>query len=113
MTRLAVRLGHTLTRTVAGAIDIADSGFITANYIAVGDSPCCAPPSPLVGPRDSITIRELARMGLGHVSAADLNNDGVVDLNDVALFLEGGVPDDDDTTVFDTSDVEATPEAVP
>ena len=96
----------------SGTSDVGNYAFITNNYMMLGDYPCCGMPTPMFGPRSSITVRELSRMGLAHVAAADLNNDGVVDMDDVALFLEGGVPDDD-TTGFDTGDVEATPESVP
>jgi len=43
-------------------------------------------------PRSSVTVRELHRMGLGHLAIADLNGDGVIDATDIALFLMNGMP---------------------
>lgn len=38
-------------------------------------------------PRTSVTVEELERMGLGHLRVADLNNDGVINEQDIAIFI--------------------------
>ncbi|MFM7135133.1 MAG: hypothetical protein ACKO0W_12560, partial [Planctomycetota bacterium] len=43
-------------------------------------------------PQDRISIRELRRRGLGHLAVADLNGDGWVDFDDVAIYLRDGIP---------------------
>jgi hypothetical protein len=39
-----------------------------------------------------VSVRELRRRGLGHLAAADINNDGWVDLTDIELYMAGGSP---------------------
>lgn len=44
-------------------------------------------------PRERITVKELRRLGLGDLAAADLNRDGWVDARDIQLFTQaGGAP---------------------
>ena len=76
-----------------GVLDVSDYSFVTANFMALGQT-CCTTFSPLTCPmpRTSITVRELREMGLGRVAAFDLNRDGVFDMTDVSLFLQGVQP---------------------
>jgi hypothetical protein len=76
-----------------GIVFTGDFTFIFANFLRTGDGPCC--PGRLdIGhpPLESITVAELGRRGLMHLSVADLNHDGVVDMNDVVAFLAGARP---------------------
>ncbi len=82
-----------------GVIDVSDFGFIADNYGTVGDEDCCSPSPGTPEPRTSITVRELAALGVPDAYRSDLNDDGVIDLDDVALFLNGVVPEDDTTDI--------------
>ncbi|MCK4342296.1 MAG: HYR domain-containing protein, partial [Phycisphaerae bacterium] len=98
-----------------GSVDVSDFTFITTNYMLVGDTPCCSTLMAGAAPRSSITVRELRAMGLAHVAAADMNHDGVLDMNDVALFLEGGLPEDETSGVgaVDNESLEADTDETP
>ncbi|MCK4342298.1 MAG: HYR domain-containing protein [Phycisphaerae bacterium] len=78
-----------------GVIDVSDFAFITSNYGIVGDLDCCAPKASTPTPRTSITVRELASLGVPNAQRGDLNHDGAIDFDDVELFLTGTVPTDD------------------
>lgn len=84
-----------------GVVGTGDFTFINSNFLEV-DQTCPGTlmaaqsgfghmPHVLKRPRASVTVRELERMGLGHLRVADLNNDGVVDEHDIALFLTEGI----------------------
>ncbi|MCK4340938.1 MAG: hypothetical protein KAY37_04365 [Phycisphaerae bacterium] len=75
------------------AIGTADFAFIHTNFLSGGEGPCCG----LLGygePLESITVRELRSLGLGHLERADLNEDGVLDLTDIQLYLDGVLPEE-------------------
>ena len=76
-----------------GVIDVSDFGFIADNYGLVGDQGCCVPTPNMPTPRTSITVRELASLGVPNAYRGDLNDDGVIDFDDVELFLNGSVPE--------------------
>ena len=75
------------------AVDVQDFSFVSTYFLYIGDSSCCGTLGNGRQPRESITVAELALLGLDDLAAADLNNDGVLDLIDVQIFLDGGVPD--------------------
>ena len=68
-------------------VNTEDFTYIALNFFKVGQS-CGA--FTAGQPRDRLTVKELRRMGLGHLAAADLNRDGVVDLRDIQNYLGGG-----------------------
>ena len=73
-----------------GFVNNADFSYIAVNFFKVGQS-CGA----YTGgqPRGRITVKELRRMGLGHLAIADLNRDGVVDSRDIQNHLAGVRPE--------------------
>lgn len=73
-----------------GFVNNADFSYIAVNFFKVGQS-CGA----YTGgqPRGRITVKELRRMGLGHLAIADLNRDGVVDSRDIQNYLAGVRPE--------------------
>ncbi|MCH7831962.1 MAG: hypothetical protein IIC55_03730 [Proteobacteria bacterium] len=75
-----------------GIADLLDFSFVSANFL-VSSKDCCCPGSTgnTVG-RTAISVVELRQMGLTDLIVADLNNDGMLDLNDMAAFLSGDVP---------------------
>jgi HYR domain len=65
-----------------------DFGYVSLNFFRVGQS--CSGALDGARPRDRITVKDLRRMGLGHLSVADLNGDGWVDLRDIQMHMQGG-----------------------
>jgi hypothetical protein len=89
-----------------GTVDSLDFGFIQLNFLVFQEPNCCGAPlgpsgptwagSPKVpvphargGPVTRISVIELKRRGLGHLAAADLTRDGMLDHQDIAAFLNG------------------------
>jgi HYR domain len=72
-----------------GIVNNADFGPIGINYFRSGER-CEAFGGP--SPRSRISVKELRRMGAGHLAAADLNHDGWVDQRDMQLFFASGSP---------------------
>jgi len=69
-------------------VNNADFTYITLNFFSVGES--CTGALDGKQPRDRITVKELRRMGLGELAAADLNGDGWVDARDMQSYMQGG-----------------------
>ena len=76
-----------------GLVDLLDFTFISMNFLE-DSKDCCCPGSAAIAPsgRTSITNRELSANGMGDLTVADLNRDGVVDMTDMQLLLQGEVP---------------------
>ncbi len=66
-----------------------DFSFIAINFLQTGSS-CSVLGAPVA--RASITVRELRRLGLGHLALADLDQNGVVDAADLAHYAQFGAP---------------------
>lgn len=76
-----------------GLVDMLDFTFISMNFLEDSKDCCCiganaAAPSG----RTSISVRSLRANGMGDLAVADLNNDGVVNMDDMQLLLQGDVP---------------------
>lgn len=72
-----------------GAVNNGDFGFINLNFLQTGQS--CTGGLAGDSPLTSVSVRDLRRMGLGELSSADLNHDGMVDTSDIAFALENGL----------------------
>ncbi|MEY4010671.1 MAG: hypothetical protein RLZZ93_1364, partial [Actinomycetota bacterium] len=70
-----------------GVVNNADFGFISVNFLDLGEN--CNGANFNGGARERISVKELRRMGLGFMEEADINGDGWVDVNDVALAGQG------------------------
>jgi hypothetical protein len=84
-----------------GLVTLADYTFIVVNFFAEEKNPCAVECNPaaavadLPAPRTSISVAELVDMGLGqYVRSADLDRNGVVDINDMSRFLQKNASDD-------------------
>jgi hypothetical protein len=76
-----------------GIVDVSDFSFITLNILVLGDPACCVADGPVdPAARLSVPVAELVARGLTELVIADLNDDDVVDLDDVAAFLDGARP---------------------
>jgi len=71
------------------AVNSGDFGFISVNFLKSGTT--CGS---FTGgaPRTSITLKELRRIGLGHLASSDLNRDGILDGSDIAYYMQNGIP---------------------
>jgi len=95
-----------------GLVDSGDFSFIQTNFLEVSDMGCgmlryaggaqAHVPAHVAGkgnarprhdgPVQRISVAELKRRGLGHLTVADLNHDKWLDQNDIAAFLQGAQP---------------------
>jgi hypothetical protein len=78
-----------------GVVDLLDYSFVAMNFLE-DSKDCCCPGSASLGNtngRTSITVEELKRMDMKDLTMADLNNDGVVDLQDMELLMQGVRPE--------------------
>jgi hypothetical protein len=80
-----------------GIVGTEDFTFIQINFLKGSEVNCCGAPGfrdgeAGNGPITSISVAQLRQMGLKHLAAGDLNNDGVLDQADVAAFLMGARP---------------------
>jgi len=77
-----------------GVVNVEDYTFIQINFLANDKSDCCHPGSAgadEVG-RTEISVKDLREMGLPELAIADLNNDGLVNTDDMAAFVQGARP---------------------
>jgi len=74
-----------------GIVDSNDLGFIQRNFLASDKGACC--PDSTSGAEmpapSEISLEELDALGLGHLRAADSDDDGTVNAEQIMLFLQG------------------------
>jgi len=77
-----------------GVVDLLDYSFVAMNFLE-DSKDCCCPGSASLGNtrgRTEISVPELVRGDLKELIVADLNNDGVVNLQDMAALMQGVRP---------------------
>jgi hypothetical protein len=91
-----------------GLVTLADFSFVVANFFCESKNPCevlCNPggdPATVTtksttAPRSAVTVAELDAMGLGeYADAADVDNNGIVDIADMASFIDMNADEDPD-----------------
>jgi len=79
-------------------VDLLDLVFITGNWLMAREADCCSVggAAESAEPIAAISVEELRRRGLGDMAAADLNGDGVLDIDDVIMLMEGSTGDGGD-----------------
>jgi hypothetical protein len=89
-----------------GIVDHLDFTFIMMNFLASSKDSCCPDdviwPSAPVG-LEEISVAQLRQMGLGELVVADLNGDGLVNVADMAAFMNGQEPNKKKVRVRDDS----------
>ena len=79
-----------------GIVDTLDEAIVLSNWLATDKEGCCPEESTIAAAVElaitEISVKELRRRGLGHLSVADLNNDGLVNLEDVDARRAGILP---------------------
>jgi len=76
-----------------GLVDLLDFSFISMNFLEDSKDCCCPGSTSTAGAgRTEVTVRELRANGMGELAVADLNQDGVLNMDDVQLLLQGEVP---------------------
>ena len=73
-------------------INSTDFSFISSGFFAIGDT-CTDGGAASGGALERISVAELRKRGDGELAAADLNGDGWVDLEDMALWMHGARPE--------------------
>jgi len=70
------------------AVNSGDFSFISLNFAHSG-TVCGA----FTGgaPRNSVSVKELRRSGMGELAGADFNRDGMLDVNDVVYYMQNGI----------------------
>ncbi|RMH27433.1 MAG: hypothetical protein D6692_07935 [Planctomycetota bacterium] len=90
-----------------GVVELGDFSFIQINFLEFSELNCSgillstptpgrlalADHVPLTAPLTSVTLEELAAMGMPDLAQADLNHDGLLDPQDITAFLLGARPD--------------------
>jgi hypothetical protein len=71
-------------------VNNADFSFISTYFFQRGET--CTAGFDGGEPIAAIKVKDLRRMGLGHLAAADLDRDGWLDANDVAYAMQYGIP---------------------
>lgn len=76
-----------------GVVDSLDYAFILENFL-VSSKNCCCPAGAAgqIVAREEISVKELRRRGDGILADADLNGDGLVNLDDMAAYMQGVQP---------------------
>ena len=74
-----------------GSVDSSDLGFIQRNFLADDKGACCSGstsgaevPTP-----SEISLEELDALGLPHLRAADADDNGMVNAEEILSFLKG------------------------
>ena len=76
-----------------GFVDALDYAFLTKNYLADSKHGCFEDPGSVVyTPVMDITVKELRARGMSHLAVGDLNHDGRLNGEDMALYSQGYAP---------------------
>jgi len=78
-----------------GVADILDYSFVAMNFLEDSKDCCCPGSASSLGNRvgrTEISVSELNRSNLKDLTVADLNNDGLVNLQDMAALMQGVRP---------------------
>ena len=75
-------------------VDLLDLVIFVGNSLQAAEPNCCGTGgvSEASGPIMAISVQELRTMGLDHMIAADINRDGILNMEDVAALMRGGTP---------------------
>jgi len=74
-----------------GIVDALDFTFVMMNFLVSSKDCCCGPAAGTTVGRTEISVRELRALGLGDLAVGDLNNDGLLNLDDVNAFQAGDI----------------------
>jgi hypothetical protein len=73
-----------------GLVDNIDFSIIQMNFLMHAKDSCCPDPAAAAPVAvTEISVKELRRMGLGELSAADLNGDGLLNMADMTSYQQG------------------------
>jgi hypothetical protein len=72
-----------------GVVDSQDFAIIQMNFLMHAKDQCCPEGEAAALPITEISVKELRGMGLGELSIADLNRDGVLNMDDMTAYQQG------------------------
>jgi hypothetical protein len=75
-----------------GVVDGLDFAFVSMNFLESSKDACCGATAARTPARTEISVRELRQMGMADLTVADLNQDGLVNMDDMSAFMAGEVP---------------------
>lgn len=75
-------------------VSLLDLVVFVGNSLEASEPDCCGAGSTAAasGPIEAISVRDLRRLGLGHLATGDINRDGMLDMDDVLMLLDGTEP---------------------
>lgn len=74
-----------------GLVTVDDYAFISMNFLASSKN-CCGVEGLPAAAVTEVTVEELRRRGDGNLAVADLNGDGVLNVDDMNAFMQGARP---------------------
>jgi hypothetical protein len=77
-----------------GLVDALDYSFLVENFLMASKEVCCPAPVSAGEPTDvvEVSVKDLRLQGDGELSVADLNGDGLVNVDDMIAYEQGVVP---------------------
>jgi hypothetical protein len=75
-----------------GIVSDLDFAFVLRNFLQSSKDSCCPDGGTADAARSEVSVRELIEMGMRDLVAADLNGDGLVNMDDMAAFMAGERP---------------------
>ena len=75
-----------------GIVDALDLAFVLNNFLTSSKDCCCGAAAGVTVPRTEVSVRELREMGMGELAIADLDGNGLVNLDDITAFMAGDRP---------------------
>ncbi|MHC4697660.1 MAG: hypothetical protein ACYTFA_13060 [Planctomycetota bacterium] len=75
-----------------GMVDNIDFSIIQMNFLKASKITCCDKPEAASTPLTEISVKDMRQMGLGDLIIADLNGDGLLNMDDMAAYQNGVVP---------------------
>ena len=71
-----------------------DFSYIQVNYLETCEDACCGRGGrDVAAPITDISVKELHKLGLGHMAVADLNKDGRLNSDDIVAYMQGARPE--------------------
>lgn len=75
-----------------GIANLEDYAFISQNFLKSAKLCCGVDGLPAAIGRTEVSVAELREMGLSELTAADLNRDGMLNMDDMTAFMQGARP---------------------
>ncbi len=75
-----------------GVVNSDDLFYVTNNFLDSSKDCCCGAAAGVTVPVTEVSVRELREMGMGDLAIADLDSNGLVNMDDITAFMAGDRP---------------------